>query len=129
MYLHLSDFRWLYNIGCAYVLATDSRARRFWYRIATVHHFGLWNKWQKSMHIIGFVGNFMYLKTHFIYFMSLAGNAGDGNVSEIVTVIQTSSKYWIFCVSNLFTEYFDCDVIMGIILDKPRSNKCQGCFG
>lgn len=52
-------------------------------------------------------------------FISFPGTIGNRNVSALVIVVQTSTKYWIFRISNIFTKYFDCDAVMGIILDQP----------
>lgn len=46
------------------------------------------------------------------------GTIGNGNVSAAVIVVQTPSEYWLFCVSNLFAEHFDCDAVLGQFLDK-----------
>lgn len=54
--------------------------------------------------------------------LMILGAASNWHVSAIVAVIQTASKYRLLCVSNLLTEYPHCDVIVGIILDKPWSD-------
>lgn len=73
-------------------------------------------------HVFGFrmdLNIFLSVSSHsFFLVLLLQGTIGNWRVSTFVAVVQTSSKYWLFCVSNLFAKYSHCDVVVGIILDK-----------
>ena len=58
----------------------------------------------------------------------IPGEVGDRRLSAVISQFQTSQKYRVFCVSNLFAKYFDCDALLGFVLDQPRGNFGESSF-
>lgn len=128
--IHVLKYRWLHCLRRSDVLETDASIGCFRRWIATIYNFRIRNKRSKS--ILRLESNKFLFRSHennIVDFITFSGAFGYRYLPKTLAVIQAPTEHWLLCLSDIFAKYFDCDVIMGFVLDKPRGDKCSCRIG